>query len=181
MCCVSNGQKNLLNLTKVLRLANTIRYNTELISMQLVIIGFERPGTEGNFVSPEFKKLIIEHKIDEISLLNPAALDTSGLENELKEIVGDDCIRNYDLPPLATDQLLIKDLKNQPWELMKSVLRIVNQPGNCLFVMGRGPALHQHILWLVAHISGSNILELSSHKLSIKSANLGKKENFIDI
>jgi len=133
------------------------------------------------FISPDFEKLIIEQKVDEISLLNPAALNTSALENELKQIVGDDCIRNYDLPPLATDQLLIKDLKNQPWELMESVLRIVNQPGNCVFVMGRGSALHQHILWLVAHISGSSILELSSNELSIKSANLAKKTNFNEI
>lgn len=149
--------------------------------MQLVIIGFERPGKDGNFISPDFKNLIIGENIDEISLLNPAALDTSGLEDELKEIVGDDCVRNYDLPPLATDQLLIKDLKNQPWEIMNSVIKVVNQPGNCVFVMGRGPALHQHILWLVAHISGSSILELSSHELSIKSANLAKKENFNEI
>ena len=149
--------------------------------MQLVIIGFERPGKDGNFISPDFKNLIIGENIDEISMLNPAALDTSGLEDELKEIVGDDCVRNYDLPPLATDQLLIKDLKNQPWEIMNSVIKVVNQPGNCVFVMGRGPALHQHILWLVAHISGSSILELSSHELSIKSANLAKKENFNEI
>ena len=96
----------------------------------------------------------------------------------MKEIAGNDCVRNYDLPPLATDQLLIKDLKNQPWEIMNSLIKLVNQPGNCVFVMGRGPALHQHILWLVAHISGSSILELSSHELSIQSANLAKKENF---
>ena len=64
---------------------------------------------------------------------------------------------------------------------MNSVIKVVNQPGNCVFVMGRGPALHQHILWLVAHISGSSILELSSHELSIKSANLAKKENFNEI
>ena len=149
--------------------------------MQLVIIGFERPGKDGTFISPDFKRLILDKKVDEISLLNPAALNTSALEEELKQIVGEDCIKNYDLPPLATDQLLIKDLKNQPWELMKSVLRIINQPGNCMFAIGRGTALHQHILWLVAHISGSSIIELSSHELSIKSANLAKKENFNEI
>ncbi len=171
----------MLNLTKISRFVNTINCNTELIVMQLIIIGFERPSKDGKFISPDFRKLIKDEKIDEVSLLNPAALDTSGLEDELKEIVGDDCVRNYDLPPLATDQLLIKDLKNQPWEIMNSIIKVVNQPGNCVFVMGRGPGLHQHILWLVAHISGSSILELSSTELTIKSANLAKKENFNEV
>ena len=46
--------------------------------MQLIIIGFERPGKDGKFISPDFRKLIKDEKIDEVSLLNPAALDTSG-------------------------------------------------------------------------------------------------------
>ena len=64
--------------------------------MQMLMIGYTRTNPDGRFISPDFKRLIIDEKVDEISLLNPAALDTSGLEDELKEIVGDDCVRNYD-------------------------------------------------------------------------------------
>ncbi len=95
---------------------------------------------------------------------------------ELAEIAGDDCINNFDLPPITTDQLLIKELKNQPWELLNSMLKAVRQPGNCLFVLGRGAALHQHLMWLAAQISGSSIIELYSSELIIKSANLAQKE-----
>ena len=166
------------NLTIFVHLGIIIDCKREFIAMQLIIIGYERANDDGKYISSDFRKLIIDQKIDEVAILNPAALDISGLASELAEIAGDSSITNYDLPPLSTDQLLIKDLKNQPWELMNSMLRVVKQPGNCLFVIGRGAAIHQHIMWLCAQISGSNILELSSPDLTIKPANLANKENF---
>lgn len=149
--------------------------------MQMLMIGYTRTNPDGKYISEEFSELIVREGIDEISILNPAGLDVSGLAGELAEITGDDCINNFDLPPLTTDQLLIKELKNQPWELLNSMLKAVRQPGNCLFVLGRGAALHQHLMWLAAQISDSSIIELYSSKLIIKSANLAQKENFNDI
>nr|ANV79223.1 hypothetical protein [uncultured Candidatus Thalassoarchaea sp.] len=146
--------------------------------MQLVIIGYTRTNPDGRYISNEFRNLIVRKKIDEVSILNPASLDISDLASELAEIIGDDCITNFDLPPLKTDQVLIKDLKNQPWELLNSMLKVVKQPGNCLFVLGRGAALHQHLMWLTAQISSSSIVELNSSSLTVKQAKLAQKEDF---
>ena len=128
----------MLNLTNFVTLGMIISCSRELFSMQLIMIGYERPNANGRFLSSELRDLIINQNVDQVSILNPAGLNISGLSKELEEITGDECISNYDLPPLSTEQLLIKDLKNQPWELMNSVIRVIKQPGNCLFVIGRG-------------------------------------------
>ena len=132
----------------------------------------------GRFLSSELRDLIINQNVDQVSILNPAGLNISGLSKELKEITGDECvISNYDVA-VVNRTTADKRSEKSTWELMNSVIRVIKQPGNCLFVIRRGAAIHQHIMWLCAQISSSSILELTNSNLKIKPANLAKKENF---
>ena len=76
-------------------------------------------------------------------LLNPAALDTSGLEDELKEML-DDC-KKLRFATFGNRPITNQRPQNQPWELtvIKNLISRV-----IAFVLGRA-SITSAYLWLV--------------------------------
>lgn len=135
--------------------------------MQLCLVEFTRPNKEtGEFFSPEFVDAISKHDIDEIILFQPTDHVCLELREELKVKLPKATLRPELLDPISSDMIL-HEMKQQPWNLLRQILSKLDETQESLFVLGRGANLLQHTLWLTAEIRGSKTISIDEPNVDL--------------
>lgn len=135
--------------------------------MQLCLVEFTRPNKEtGEFFSPEFVDAISKHDIDEIILFQPTDHVCLELREELKVKLPEATLRPELLDPISSDMIL-HEMKQQPWNLLRQILSKLDETQESLFVLGRGANLLQHTLWLTAEIRGSKTISIDEPNVDL--------------
>jgi hypothetical protein len=135
--------------------------------MQLCLVEFTKPNTgTGLFFSESFADAISQHNIEEVVIFQPTLAICLPLQEELKSMFPGALIRPEPLEPLSTD-ILVNEMKQQPWKLLRQILSNIDEVQDCLFVLGRGSSLLQHLMWLAAEIRESETICLDEPKAKL--------------
>jgi hypothetical protein len=142
--------------------------------MQLCLVEFTKPNTEtGLFFSESFADAISQHNIEEIVIFQPTLATCLPLQEELKSMFPKALIRPEPLEPLSAD-ILVSEMKQQPWQLLRQILSKIDEVQDCLFVLGRGASLLQHLMWLAAEIRGSETICLDAPGVELLHSGVSK-------
>lgn len=131
-------------------------------SMQLCLVEFSRQNSgTGEYFSTEFIDAVSKHEIEEIVLFQPTDQVCLPLREELETKFPKATLRTEQLEPISTD-MVIDEMKQQPWDLLRQILSKLDEGQESLFVLGRGASLLQHMMWLSAEIRGSKTVSIDA-------------------
>jgi len=132
-----------------------------------------RSNDKDDILSDSCRKLIKINKIKKATILSTYGNDgSSQLLTELTELNIEVTIEN--IPSLSVQELEHSDeLRELAWNIANKMFTILNNEDNWHVFLGRGSRLHDHLLWLVATSSSSNIVHWDGSKLD--SFNINSK------